>query len=444
MRYLSLLRDSIRESLDRKSFIITLAFCFLLIITCASIGFEPYPAEKAVERRLDQYFRYHFEKSDKAPQGWLSRMYPVKCRVTEVRETGADWSVRMEVSPLVEFQKLVRFYLAAHSGAIKRPEDPIPGLSPDGKTVLDPPSQEAMAQFAASRMEGIRMPAKTSIESVSPEMAVLRLEFRPDRYGFFIRGHRVNVLFGAWKIDLEYTEPAESVYFIQKLLAGVIVGWVGILAGIVVTGAFIPNMLQKGMIDLILARPVRRWSVFLLKYVGGLTYVFVTAVFLIGGCWITLGFRSGSWAPAFLMCIPLLVFFFAAVYSVSAFIGLHKRNVTEAIMVAVFAWLALTSLGFIHTEMHRPGSGVEANSKWMAAVDVLHAATPPLGEVGTAMSWFLMKGNEITPERYALNPTRSPRDQFPEVRWAQLFGVTTAWMSALLWMSCWTFTRRDY
>lgn len=444
MRYFSLLRDSIKESLDRKSFIITLVFCSLLILTCATIGFEPYPLERAVERRFHHYFNYHAEKSEKAPRGTLARGYPVKYRVTEVRESGADWSVRMEASPLMEFQKLVRFYLAARSGAVKTEKDPIPGLSPDGKTVLDPPSQESMAEFAASRMAGIRMPAKVSIEGVTPETAVLRMEFKPDRVGFFIRGHRVNVFFGAWKIDLEYTEPADSVYFIQRMLAGVIVGWAGILAGIVVTAAFIPNMLQKGMIDLILARPVSRWKVFLLKYVGGLTYVFATALFLIGGCWLALGLRSGSWSPAFLLCIPLLAFFFAAVYSISAFIGLHKRNVTEAIMCAVFGWLALTSLGFIQEQLSRPGSGVEASNKWRTAVNAVHAVTPPLGEVGTAVSWCLMQGNEITPEKFALNPMRGPRDEYPKVRWAQLFGVTGAWMALLLALSCWTFSRRDY
>jgi ABC-type multidrug transport system permease subunit len=444
MRYFSLLRDSIKESLDRKSFIITLVVCLLLILVCASIGFETYPAEKAVQRQLDNWFKFHNQKSDTAPRGVLARGFPVSYRVTEVREAGIDWSARMEVTPVLEFHKLVRFYLAAKSGEIKQPLDPIPGVSPDGKSVLDPPSRESMAEFIESRMTAIRFVSKATIESVSDQQAVFRLDFKADRPEFFVRGHRVNVFFGGWTIDREYAEARESVYFIQKMLAGVIVGWAGVFMGIIITAGFIPNMLQKGMVDLILARPVHRWKVFLLKYVGGLTYVFAAAVFLIAGCWLVFGLRSGSWSPGFLMCIPLLMFFFAAVYAVSAFIGLHKRNVTEAIMVAITAWLGSTSLGFIHEEMNRPGTGLDMGSAVRSAVNAAHAVTPPLGEVGTAVSWFLMKGNGITPEKFNMSVARGPRDEYPNVRWARLFGVTGAWMALLLGLSCWTFSRRDY
>ena len=113
-------------------------------------------------------------------------------------------------------------------------------------------------------------------------------------------------------------------------------------------------------------------------------------------------------------------------------------------MVAVFAWLALTSLGFIRNEMNRPNGAFGTNRTVALIFDVAHAVTPPLGEVGTAVEWFLMKANEITPERMALNPYTRPRDQYPEVRWAQLFGITGAWMALLLGLSCWTFSRRDY
>jgi len=432
MRYFSLLRDSVRESLDRKPLIITLIFCSLLIIACASIGYEPLPMEETIKERLGRF--------------------GARIQISEVRdgesEFAGGWSFRLEAGPLVEVQKGALYQRAVASAkgrSLDWKKEPVPGLSEDKKTVVDPPSDDVLVGYVASMLRALA-PEKSAVvvESKNADGVVFGVRFRPKDRSLMFYGHRVSVLFGAKTIYLPYSDVKESVYFIQKTLAGVVVGWAGVLAGIVLTAAFIPNMLQKGMIDLILSRPVQRWKVFLMKYLGGLTYVFVTAVFLIGGCWLALGLRSGSWSPMFLVCIPLLTFFFAAVHSISAFIGLHKRNVTEAIMVAVFSWLALTSLGFIRNEMNRPNGAFGTNRTVARIFDVAHAVTPPLGEVGTAVEWFLMKGNEITPERMALNPYTRPRDQYPDVRWAQLFGVTGAWMALLLGLSCWTFTRRDY
>ena len=444
MRYLSLLRDSVKESLDRKSFIITLIFCSILILTCATVGFEPYPMAKSLQSRV-QGFRMHYKKDPTTSRN-VARAFQIRYRVTEAIPIGDGWSARIEATPVVDFQKMVLAYQGIESGAIRTEKDPIPGVSPDSLTVLSPPSAEAIAAFIENKMTGIQAPgAKVAVEDVDAHRVALRVRFKPAQPEMYEIGHRVNVLFGSWTIDLEYTQPSDSVYFIQKLAAGVLVGWAGILAGIVLTAAFIPDMLQKGMIDLVLSRPVRRWKVFLMKYVGGLTYVFATAGFLIGGCWIALGLRSGTWAPGFLLAIPLLVFFFAAIYCVSAFIGLHKRNTTEAIMVAVVAWLGLTSLGAFRTYMHDPRSGVDAGSAWVKVIDTAHAVTPPLREIDTAVSWILMKSNGITPERTAATAALQGRPgSYPEPRWAHLFGVTLAWMAFLLGLSCWTFSRRDY
>jgi ABC-type transport system involved in multi-copper enzyme maturation permease subunit len=433
MRYLSLLRDSIKESLDRRSFTITLIGSSILILACASVGFEPMPREVMLK---DVFERYGFPF----------------LRISEVRSDGKDfdegWSFRFEAGPLDNFHKRVLLFNAASAAAKEKrtfswSKDPIPGLSPDRKTVLVPPSESEMTDYIVSLMHFVR-PLRTQVvfEGQQVDKVDLRVSFTPKSEDIFFRGHRVNVLFGAWTLDRHYIDRRETVFFIQTLLAGYIVGWIGIMIGIVVTAGFFPNMLHKGMIDLILSRPVKRWSVFLLKYLGGLSYVAAAASFLIGGSWLALALRSGIWSPGFLLAIPLLIFFFAALYAVSAYIGLTKRNPTEAILVSVLAWFGLLSLGAIHGSMARPGSGVDPKGFWMRTVVAVHAVTPPLLEVDKAMSLCMLKANGITRERYAMNPrNRSP---YPEVAWGPLFGLTGAWMAGLLGLGCWVFSRRDY
>jgi hypothetical protein len=160
-----------------------------------------------------------------------------------------------------------------------------------------------------------------------------------------------------------------------------------------------------------------------------------------------MGLRSGTWAPGFLLTIPLLIFFFAALYSVSTIIGVISRNPTQSIMVSVLAWLALTSLGRIHTEipkLEETGSG--AVGLLVRAEHVAHSILPPLKEIDNATTVCLLKANGIPPELYRGLP-RLPLQQwgpYPQVNWAHLFGVTGAWMIGLLGVSCWMFSRRDY
>jgi hypothetical protein len=168
----------------------------------------------------------------------------------------------------------------------------------------------------------------------------------------------------------------------------------------------------------------------------------VSATYLIGGCWLALALRSGIWSPGFLLAIPLLLFFFAALCAISAFIGLTKRNPTEAILVAVLAWFALLGLGPIHRWMSDPASGVSATGAVMKTVDALHATLPPIYEVDKAMSLCMLKANGITPERYKQHGLGL--GAYPEVKWARLFGITGVWMVGLLGLSCWLFSHRDY
>src|SRR5436189_298975 len=83
-----------------------------------------------------------------------------------------------------------------------------------------------------------------------------------------------------------------------------------------ITAFFIPEMLRKGTIDMLLAKPIHRATLLVCKDVGGLTFVLLSSAIAIGGVWLVLGLRSGIWSPQFLLVIPITTFFFAILYSV--------------------------------------------------------------------------------------------------------------------------------
>src|SRR5262249_35338228 len=121
------------------------------------------------------------------------------------------------------------------------------------------------------------------------------------------------------------TSLSGAVYWIEDRVVNRFGAWIGILMGIVITAFFIPNMLRKGSIDLLLAKPVRRWTLLIYKYVGGLSFVFLNAAFVVCGLWLVLGLRTGIWASGFLIAILGITFFFAILYAVSTFFAVVTR-----------------------------------------------------------------------------------------------------------------------
>src|SRR5262249_57372957 len=94
-------------------------------------------------------------------------------------------------------------------------------------------------------------------------------------------------------------------------------------------------MWRKGRMELWLAKPVRRLSLLGYKYLGGLTFMFLTTTFLVFGLWIALGLRSGIWEPSFLLLIPILTFQFAMYYALSTFLAVLTRSAIVCLLGCV-------------------------------------------------------------------------------------------------------------
>ena len=139
-----------------------------------------------------------------------------------------------------------------------------------------------------------------------------------------------------------------QLWVLENYVVNGIGAWVAILVSIVITAFFIPNMLRKGTVDLLLVKPMRRTALLLYKYVGGLLFILVNTAVAITGVWVALGLRSGIWAPAFLLTIWIITFFFAILYSVSTLFGVLTRSPVVAILLTCGAWLFLFIVGVTH------------------------------------------------------------------------------------------------
>src|SRR5205823_1792028 len=99
--------------------------------------------------------------------------------------------------------------------------------------------------------------------------------------------HTTKIFFGAVTLD-DDSNLGETLWLIEDLIINRFGGTMVLLVAMIITSFFIPNMLRKGSVDLLISKPLGRTQLLLYKYVGGMTFVFILSVFTIGGIWFVL------------------------------------------------------------------------------------------------------------------------------------------------------------
>ncbi|MDR3668496.1 MAG: ABC transporter permease subunit [Ignavibacteriaceae bacterium] len=120
----------------------------------------------------------------------------------------------------------------------------------------------------------------------------------------------------------------------------------GLLMAIFSSSSFIPTMLEKGNIDLLLSKPVTRTELVLGKYLGGLLVVFINVFFLVFGVWLIISVKFGYWDPTFLSVSLVITFTFAVLYSMIVLFGIITQGSVFGMMMAYFTLLILSPLLF--------------------------------------------------------------------------------------------------
>ena len=117
-----------------------------------------------------------------------------------------------------------------------------------------------------------------------------------------------------------------------------------ILLAIFSSSSFVPNMLEKGNIDLLLSKPISRSQLLLGKYFGGLLVVLINVGFLIIGVWLVIAIRFSTYNFNFLSIILSITFTFAVLYSLIVLFGVITQSSVLGMMSAYFIFLILSPL----------------------------------------------------------------------------------------------------
>lgn len=159
--------------------------------------------------------------------------------------------------------------------------------------------------------------------------------------GYYIF-YGIVVIIMLFAVNLDAVEGVMSFADVKQTIITVETGFLSLsfplilFFALISASSFITSMVDKGTIDLLISKPVSRFSILTAKYIGAILFVATSMVFLIGSIWLILSLKSGYWNAGFLTSIISLTFAFTVMYSISIYIGLAAQSSIVSILVNFF------------------------------------------------------------------------------------------------------------
>ncbi len=440
MKYFAILKDSLREALDSKVLYVLLGLSLLIVSFVATLGFRPMPAERTFEKLLDGTMVHYMEanKPDRnekrkarndLPQlrGGLYQLKKVE--TVDGKPDSPDANYRLVLN---------KMYMNEDAAAKVR-------RNPDAEFHALHQHFADLEQLGFFRIGAIRL---APVADPKPFDVEYQLDFLSTSGTRRIWLHEPSLFFGL----VPLSEIDVPLGFQLSQIADLVLSmgsWVAVLLGVIITSFFIPNMLQKGTIDLLLVKPIRRSLLLFFKYIGGLTFIFLNNAFAILGIWLVLGLRSGIWANWVLLLIPIMTFFFAILYAVSTLTAVLTRSTVTAILVTIGAWFMFFLVG-LGVRIFETGALIEealqkpeaerrfTNNAFRTSLEAVHRCLPRTSDLNDLTHLLVfsdfMTGGYLAPERVLTG----------ERNWWESFGVSMAFIAIMLGLACWRFARKDY
>jgi ABC-type transport system involved in multi-copper enzyme maturation permease subunit len=465
MKYLAILKDSLREAIDNKVIYVMIALSLLVTLFVLTFSFKPLPAavvmDDAVKGRMmglggpgmggARRPARPVVDAEKGPQG--KEAVPPKRQAEMAVGFDPRFAVqKVEVirgqadSPESSYRVLVALPLNNEKDAEAVRAHPAPGVTRLRERLT------LAGELGAFKVKDVRfLPDPRAAGGKAEDKATVFFEVTTDpvegaRLGW---GHEYSLFWGA--VPLGGGAPLGFVLLLSVRSVLGIGAWVTLVIGLIITAFFIPNMLRKGTIDLLLVKPIHRWTLLVYKYVGGLTFIFLNTTVAVVGMWLALGLRAGVWANSFLLMIFVYTFFFAILYAISALFGVLTRSSIVSILASLGIWFLLFLIGFLYTlgeafaiEDARggvpPEQRMSENAFWQT-VRVIHFVLPRTSDINQLGNEALAR--DFLPSTTLGKLTREQMGREP-FKWGESISVSLAFIAVMLGLACWRFATRDY
>lgn len=442
MKYLAILKDSLREALDTKVLYVMIGLAALVALFTACLSFKP----KSVTDFSQLLTATLYLDPDKASGEDVQR--------TLMHNWSRPGEIRYEIvgqQPLEDgadgpHSKFV-FTVRAHSDSKENADAASQKVSEVESTILRRFGRLGAAELV--RVSEVRpaganapgLPAKPDASDVFFEVHT-----QPTRATVRLWPHEISLFFGSIPL---FTAPLGlQLYGILAFIVLGMGGWVIILVSVIMTAFFIPNMLRKGTVDMLLAKPIQRGTLLLYKYTGGLIFIFLNTAVTVLAMWLVLGLRSGIWANSFLLSIFVYTFFFAILYSVSTLFAVLTRSPIAAILITLGVWFILYLVGVGYAVFDNQRHIEEVNQTPVAdrwgdntfgkVINVVHFVLPRTKDLD------ILQDSLLQSDLFTDNETSMSKLSGSSVTWAESLTASLVFIAIMLGLSTLWFVTRDY
>lgn len=193
---------------------------------------------------------------------------------------------------------------------------------------------------------------------------------------------------------------------------------------IILSSSFIPDMVKKGHIDLLLSKPISRTKIILGHFLAGILIVLFSFIILLGIIWIIISLKTGYWNAEFLKVIFIFTLIYAVLYSSVIFFGLITRSTILTIIINLFMFFPLT-FGFYYANQYfvtAPGP-MFISPFWQSIVKFFYNILPKVWDLHDYCKILISGEGTI--------------DYFPLL-------TSLLFMLIMLSFSIWYFNKKDY
>ncbi len=435
MKLIAILKDSFREAVDTKVLYVTVPLSLLFVLFVFSISFRPLDAQEEANNfatDLNANVDRAFTKGNIAMGGQRPRFTVANFEQTNAG--GQPW------------ERAYHFQLVMEMPT----EVPAEERQQIGESFANemPRAMSMSLHWLWAR----DVTAKYLPEGSEKEIHILVDIPRTSVTSRLGWPHEPQIGFGLLPLHW-LTIPLEAQL---RVIADYIVGWVGaglaLLLSVVVTAFFIPNMLRKGTVDLLISKPMHRTTLLLYKFIGGLTFMVINTSIIMVGLYLAVGLRTGVWMNGLLLCIGVFTFQFAIFYAISTFAAVTTRSAIVAILLSVVAWgvLFLIGIAYRFLDFDRPDRAANRTESrkqestfpaWVYTTgDIIHFITPHYKDLDALTTKLLVSDfyGSDTKEMKSVN------EAMGSINWPETLSVTSFYIVALVGFSCFWFAWKDY
>ncbi len=129
-----------------------------------------------------------------------------------------------------------------------------------------------------------------------------------------------------------------QIFIIGPLYAG------GLFLSIFSASSLIPNMLEKGTIDLLLSKPISRLTLLIGKFLGGTIIVFFNIAYLVIAIWLMISLKFNVWNFEFLSTVVLITYIFMIFYILMMFIGILTQSSIFAMIISYLVFFIFSPI----------------------------------------------------------------------------------------------------